>query len=37
VYYAIFNRMVEITPPEHARAASHLRDEIMKVAEAVEL
>jgi guanosine-3',5'-bis(diphosphate) 3'-pyrophosphohydrolase len=37
VYYAIFNRMVEITPPEHAKAASYLRDEIMKATEAVEL
>jgi len=37
VYYAIFNRMVEIAPPEHARAVSHLRDEIIRATEAVEL
>lgn len=37
VYYPIFNRMVELAPPEHSRAAGHLRDEIMKVTEAVEV
>ena len=37
VYYAIFNRMVEITPAEHAKSASSLRDEIVKVTESVVL
>lgn len=32
-----FNRIVELTPPEHGKAASYLRDEIMKVTEAVEV
>jgi len=35
VYYAIFNRMVDIAPADHAKAASYLRDEIVKVAESV--
>ena len=37
VYYSIFNRMVEITPSEHANAASYLRNEILKVTESVEM
>ena len=37
VYYMIFNRMVEISPHEHARAAAYLRDEIMKATETIEI
>jgi guanosine-3',5'-bis(diphosphate) 3'-pyrophosphohydrolase len=36
VYYPIFNRMVEIAPPEQAKAAAYLRDEIMKLTESID-
>ena len=37
VYYPIFNRMVDIAPPEHGKAAAYLRDEIMRVTESVDV